>query len=97
MDISVQEFKERHNEKSQLFVIDVREEWEFEESKIEKTVNIPLHSLPGKAKDISTSKETEVIVYCRTGVRGNTAYTVMKQAGFENVRNLAGGIVAYME
>jgi len=97
MDISVKELKERQNNSEKLFVIDVREEWEFEESKIDDTINISLYILPQKCKELTNPKDSELIVYCRTGVRGNTAKTVLEQEGFSNVRNLEGGIVAYQE
>jgi rhodanese-related sulfurtransferase len=44
---------------------------------------------------IENWKNEEVIVHCRSGVRSATACAIMQQAGFTNVKNLKGGIIAW--
>jgi rhodanese-related sulfurtransferase len=76
-------------------IIDVREPWEFEESRISGSQNIPLGSLPGQLDDLEDLKDQEVIVHCRSGARSATAKAFLIQQGFANVRNLEGGIMAF--
>jgi adenylyltransferase/sulfurtransferase len=41
--------------------------------------------------------QAEIVIHCRSGVRSAKACGVMRQAGFKNVRNMAGGILAWSD
>ena len=94
MEITVQELKQRIKSGENINIIDVREEWEYEESNIVGATNIPLHSLPESTENLG-DKHSEIIIHCRSGVRGNTARAVLNQLGYSNVKNLTGGILAF--
>ena len=94
MDISVVELKEKIKNKELFTLIDVREEWEFEESFIKNSKNIPLYSIPNRMNEFG-DKASIIIVFCRSGVRGNIATHLLKEAGYTNVFNLIGGKVAF--
>lgn len=94
-DITPEELKKRIAAKEQLTIIDVREEWEYEEVNL-GFQNIPLGILPDKIDELSHLKNTEIIIHCKAGNRGNTARAFLKSKGFTNVRNLVGGIVALL-
>jgi rhodanese-related sulfurtransferase len=96
MEISVQELKEKMDKGENIFVIDVREAHEYEEANIGSEL-IPLGDLPAKMDDLEEHKSQEVIVMCRTGNRSSMAQYLLKEAGFANVLNLKGGIVAWAE
>ena len=93
-DISVQELKERIDKKESLHLLDVREEWEFDEFNINGKL-IPLGSLPGAIEELSANKNNEIIVHCKSGKRSANAQAYLKQQGFTNVRNLVGGVEAW--
>lgn len=93
-DITVNELKERLAKEENLNIIDVREEWEYEEANINGK-NIPLGQLPQKLGEIEDLKEQEVIVHCKSGRRSDQAKKYLMTQGFSNVRNLLGGIEAY--
>ena len=95
MDIEVSELKERMDKNEALNIIDVREIWEYEEANI-GAKNVPLATLPHQLDDFEDWKEKEVIVHCKSGRRSAQAQQFMEQNGFENVRNLVGGIDAYL-
>ncbi|TXK44867.1 rhodanese-like domain-containing protein [Pontibacter qinzhouensis] len=94
-DITADELKERLNNGETPVIIDVREPWEYEESRIEGAKNIPLGSLPQQLEDLEDLKDQEVIVQCRSGARSANAKAFLQQNGFSQVRNLLGGILAY--
>jgi rhodanese-related sulfurtransferase len=94
-DITAAELHQRQQAGETPTIIDVREPWEFEESRISGSQNIPLGSLPGQLDDLEDLKDQEVIVHCRSGARSATAKAFLIQQGFTNVRNLDGGIMAF--
>ncbi len=93
-DITVQELNERMQKGEKLNVIDVREEYEYEEFNIGARL-IPLGTLPGMLNELSDLKNEEIIVHCRSGARSNNAKMYMMSEGFTNVRNLIGGMMAW--
>jgi len=94
-DITVEELKERLAKGETPVIIDVREDWEYQESNIAGAKNIPLGTLPQRLDELEDLKEEEVIVQCRSGARSASARAFLQQQGFRNVRNLVGGILAY--
>ncbi len=77
-DITVQELKERLAKKEKLNIIDVREEWEYEEDNID-VKNIPLGELPNRLDEIAEYKNVEFIVHCRSGARSGNAKKFLEQ------------------
>ena len=45
-------------------------------------MHIPLAELPYRFNEINTSKD--IVVYCQTGTRSNTAIALLKQLNFQN-------------
>jgi rhodanese-related sulfurtransferase len=76
-------------------LLDVREPEEFEESRIEGCTLIPLGELESRAKELS--KTDDIVVYCAHGMRSLNGVMLLKKLGFEKVRSLEGGIVAWEE
>ncbi|MGB0840271.1 MAG: rhodanese-like domain-containing protein [Chitinophagales bacterium] len=91
-DITVQELKARLDKDEDLFVIDVRETYEYEEYNI-GAENIPLNMIPSVLDDLEEYKTEEIVVHCRSGARSANAKQILSQAGFSKVRNLLGGMV----
>ena len=58
---------------------------------------IPVGSIEGRIGELVAQKNSEVIVHCRSGARSQKAALILKQAGFTNVSNLAGGILAWAD
>jgi rhodanese-related sulfurtransferase len=96
MNISVQELKDRIEDGEDLNLIDVREDYEYEEDNIGALL-IPLGDLPDRLDEIEDWKNQEVIVHCRSGARSAKAQSFLEAEGFTNVRNVIGGILAYNE
>jgi phage shock protein E len=69
-------------------VIDVREKSEYENGHVEGAINIPSSELLDGAQVLSRfSKETPLILYCRSGARSAIALNMLKSLGFTNMTN----------
>lgn len=93
-DITIEELKERMGNNEALYIIDVREEHEFDEFNIGAQL-IPLGELPERLDEIEADKDAEIIVHCRSGARSGRAKEYLSSEGYSNVRNLIGGMLAW--
>ncbi len=82
------------NHKNGVFV-DVRTDDEYREGHILHSLHAPLGLLDSKLKEISKYKNQPLIVYCRSGSRSGQAVGLLKKQGFNEVYNLAGGVMAW--
>tara|TARA_S200000501_G_scaffold184851_1_gene173993 strand:- start:4 stop:294 length:291 start_codon:yes stop_codon:yes gene_type:complete len=96
MDIKVSELKNRLKDGEKLNFFDVREPWEYEESNIGAKL-MPLTNIPDQLIELSTIKDQEIIVHCKTGNRSNQAKIFLESNGFSKVRSLLGGIDAFLK
>ncbi|GAA4462027.1 hypothetical protein GCM10023189_38180 [Nibrella saemangeumensis] len=94
MDITVQELKERLDKGEKVNLIDVREPYEYTEDNLGGQL-IPLGEIQHRMDELDGLQDEEIIVQCRSGARSATAQRILEENGFNNVRNLVGGILAY--
>ena len=76
-----------------VYLIDVREQWEYDEEHIPGVTLIPMNSVPDRLDEIPTDKEG--VVTCRSGNRSGQVTDYLRQQGFDNVHNMSGGIVEW--
>src|ERR1700743_2110766 len=93
-EITVQELKEKMDNKEDFQLIDVREDFEYETSNIGGQL-IPLGGILIEANKIS--KDKPVVIMCRSGKRSAAAIMQLEQLGYTNLSNLQGGILAWAE
>lgn len=96
MNITTEQLKKRLDNNESIHLIDVREPYEHEEFNIGGTL-IPLGDLPMKLADLSMEKSETIVVYCRSGNRSGMGQFLLKEAGYADVLNLEGGMVAWEE
>lgn len=77
------------------FVLDVREPDEFAAERVPGAHNVPLRQLAKRIDALPDGRDTPIVVYCKSGYRGAIALTVLRLAGFNNVRNVSGGFEAW--
>lgn len=74
-------------------LVDVRTADEYSLGKIPGAINVPLDELRERMNEIPSDKP--VFVYCGVGLRGYLASCILKDNGYQDVRNLIGGIKTY--
>lgn len=74
-------------------LIDVRSPEEHAICAIQNSLLIPLADLPFRLGEID--KQREIVIYCKSGIRGAKAVNLLNEEGFIRVKNLTGGIKAW--
>jgi glyoxylase-like metal-dependent hydrolase (beta-lactamase superfamily II)/rhodanese-related sulfurtransferase len=97
-NISAIELKEnldkRQGKNNDLFLLDVREPYEYIEWHIENSVNIPLGDLSKEETISQIPKDKEIITICPRGYRATDGKYIIQRCGY-NVKVLEGGLIAW--
>ncbi len=93
--IMPKELKSLFDSGRRFVLVDVREPHEFEINRIEGSKLIPLRDLPARIHELNSSDD--IVVLCLVGARSADACEFLRSAGFKKVRNLTGGIRAWIE
>ena len=91
---------ERREANPDLLLLDVREPYEYDEFRIEGSMNVPRGILETACEydfeetvpELVEAREREVVVVCRSGYRSILAAYVMQQMGYTNVSSMKTGI-----
>jgi adenylyltransferase/sulfurtransferase len=94
--MSVLELKRKLDAKEDVFVLDVREPHEVPIANIGAPL-IPVGELEKRMGELTAQKDREIVIHCRSGARSQKAALILKNAGFRQVENLAGGILAWAD
>lgn len=94
-DITPMELKTMIDGKGDFILVDVREEWENKLCKIGGSKLIPLGHLQSRISELDPSKQ--IILHCHHGGRSMQALKYLQSIGFKKLKNLKGGIDAWVE
>jgi adenylyltransferase/sulfurtransferase len=94
-EIDVLELKQKMDRGDKFTLIDVREPHEYQICSIPGARLIPLGEFPGHVSEFNP--EDDIVIHCRSGMRSAKACNVLRQAGFQHVRNVVGGILAWSD
>jgi adenylyltransferase/sulfurtransferase len=94
-EITPEELKRRLDAGDKLFILDVRNPPEYQICCIAGSTLIPLPALPQRLEELDRSRE--MVVHCKSGMRSQQAIGILRQAGFSNLKNLTGGILAWAD
>ncbi|MFK8066962.1 MAG: rhodanese-like domain-containing protein [Gammaproteobacteria bacterium] len=81
----------------EAIIIDVREKYEWDEQHIPGAIFIPVAQLGTRLAEINQYKDRPVIMQCHSGRRSAQAAVLLHGAGFKEVYNLSGGILAWKQ
>jgi sulfur-carrier protein adenylyltransferase/sulfurtransferase len=93
-EITPEELKQKLDSQQEVFILDVREPHEYQIANLDGYL-IPLGQLPHRVSELDP--DAEIVVHCRSGKRSADAVDFLQKRGFSNVRNLAGGILAWSD
>jgi len=94
-DISAEELKARLDGGEKVFILDVRNPPEYQICRISGSKLLPLPELPQRLGELDRSRE--MVVHCKSGMRSQKAIALLRQQGFTKLRNLTGGILAWID
>jgi rhodanese-related sulfurtransferase len=80
-------------DRDDVFLLDVREPWEYEEAHIPGVTLLPMGDIAANLDQIPT--ELQVIVTCRSGNRSGQVAQFLRENGFDNISNMSGGILEW--
>ena len=80
-------------DRDEVVLIDVREQWEYDEAHIPGVTLIPMSEFESRVSELPQDKT--VVLTCRSGNRSGQAYDYLTNLGYDNVHNMRGGILAW--
>ncbi|BBM70000.1 molybdopterin-synthase adenylyltransferase MoeB [Rhodothermus marinus] len=96
-EITVHELKARLERGDRPVILDVRKPHEVQIASIGHDLLIPVDELPERLAELEPYRDREIVVYCRSGARSARATKLLREAGFRDVKNLKGGILAWSQ
>ncbi len=93
-EITVDDLRKMQKNKTEFFLLDVREPHEFKEKNMHGHL-IPLAELPGRLNEIP--RDQTIIVHCKSGLRSAQAVQFLLSEHYTDVKNLKGGILAWLD
>jgi molybdopterin/thiamine biosynthesis adenylyltransferase/rhodanese-related sulfurtransferase len=92
--VSVKDLRKRIDAGEDLFILDVREPFEYQIANI-GGVLIPQNDVAQRIGELDRNRE--IVVQCKSGGRSQRIAEYLKQSGFAKISNLAGGILAWSD
>lgn len=93
-EMTPKELSARLGRGDSLLVLDVRNPEEIEICRLDGSTVIPLPELPRRLSELDKSRE--IVVHCKSGRRSLKAIEILQEAGFRDLHNLTGGILAWI-
>ena len=90
--ISTAELAQLISTDQNIQILDTRKKEEFEVSHLENAIHVGYKNFEIEQYQDQIDKNQLIIVYCSIGVRSEKIGDKLKTAGFENVKNLRGGL-----
>ena len=81
--------------KQGALLLDVREPAEYSEVHASNVTLIPLGELSSRLAELAVHKDKPIVVMCRSGRRSARAVGILQDAGFTQVSNMKGGMLAW--
>ncbi|MSO20221.1 MAG: molybdopterin-synthase adenylyltransferase MoeB [Acidobacteria bacterium] len=89
------ELKSRMDRKESFVLLDVREQHEVDICTIPGSRLIPLGQLQARVNELNPADD--LVVHCKSGMRSGKAVDFLKTVGFQRIKNLKGGILAWSD
>lgn len=97
MNCTVHDLKNMLDSEAEFLLLDVRTAEELTIASLAGVTHLPLHELRDRAHELECWMNKQVICMCHHGGRSAMAQQYLRDLGFTDVWNLAGGIHAWSE
>ncbi|MBI5437987.1 MAG: rhodanese-like domain-containing protein [Nitrosomonadales bacterium] len=77
-------------------ILDVRSPEEYAEGHIPGAINIPHDQLGSRLAEISSHKDKDIVLYCKSGKRAGIAAGILQAAGFSKLLHLVGDMNGWL-
>ena len=95
-ELSVRDIARMRERGDPFLLLDVRNPEEYAFCKIEGATLIPLGELTQRIDDLrDLADDRQIVAHCHHGVRSLSAAAMLREAGFDDVKSMAGGIDAW--
>jgi sulfur-carrier protein adenylyltransferase/sulfurtransferase len=93
--ITATQLKTKIDRQDKFVLVDVREPFEYDISRIPGSKLIPLGELPARLSELDSADD--IVLHCKMGGRSAKALRILQEAGFRKLNNLQGGITAWSD
>jgi len=94
-EVTPREVKAMLDKKEKFLFIDCRLPNEVQITKIDGSQLIPLQQLGQRVGELMPHKDDKIVVYCRSGSRSLQFSQALRQAGFKDIKSMAGGVLLW--
>jgi rhodanese-related sulfurtransferase len=95
LEIDVQSVQQLREAGTEFLFLDCREPSEVATAHIAGTMHIPMREIPARLAELETHRSSRVVVHCHHGGRSLRVTQFLRQQGFAQAQNMAGGIEAW--
>lgn len=97
LEISVTDVQALREGKTPFFFLDCRELSEYELVHIEGTTLIPMGEIADRLGELQAHKTGRIVIHCHHGGRSMRVTQWLRNQGFSQAQNMAGGIDAWSQ
>ena len=97
LDIDVRSAKQLLDSGEKVMLLDCREPSEVATARIAGSTTIPMREIPARLAELEPYKLERIVVHCHHGGRSLRVTHYLRQQGFDQAQNMAGGIDAWSQ
>jgi rhodanese-related sulfurtransferase len=95
LEIDVESVRQLRERDEKFVLLDVRNPDEYATARIEGSTLLPMGELQSRLAELESHRNDHIVVHCHHGGRSLKVTHFLRQQGFPNVQNMAGGIDAW--
>ena len=97
LEVSVQDVHKLQTTNADFILLDCRERDEFETARIDGSVLIPMTELARRSAELEPHRTRNIVVHCHHGGRSMRVTQWLREQGYGQTQNMAGGIDAWSQ
>ena len=94
--ISSEDLLNLMSQNKELILVDTRTEEHFKKGHIKGAMNFPFTNVERMENVLRENRGKEIVIYCENGERSKKISDVLSNLGFSKIRNLDGGVTAWI-